>query len=332
MSTESQAIRLVAKLMTEIKPSHALDKLAADLIAAIDPRAKSLLVTIWGDALFPRGVSPWLGGLIALARPFGVSERLVRTSVQRLTHEDWLVSTRLGRRSRYGLTENGRRRFEDASRRIHAGAPKPWDGRWVTIFTGLGELGRSAREALRRELLWLGFGALAPNVFAHPSVDRAALDHVLAGLGAADRTVVMTGVAAPGPGARRAHALLRECWDLAGLSAAYQAFVERFEPVRAALAAAAAAADREGGDECGESRFVLRTLMVHEYRRILLRDPDLPAELLPADWAGAEARRLRAEIHRLGAGWLERHVDSVLGAVPAAVPDAWAGSPGRRGV
>lgn len=312
--------------MTEINPSRALDKLAADLIAAIDPRAKSLLVTIWGDAIFPRGGAAWLGGLIALARPFGVSERLVRTSVQRLTREDWLVSTRLGRRSRYSLTENGRRRFEDASRRIHADAPKKWDGRWLTLFTGLGELGRGQREALRRELLWLGFGALAPNVFAHPSADRAALDHVLAGLGAADHTVIMTGVAAPWLGQRRAHALLRECWDLAGLSAAYRAFVERFEPVRAALRAAdREAANREAG---GESGFVLRILMVHEYRRILLRDPDLPAELLPADWAGAEARRLRAEIHRLGGSWLERHVDAVLDAVP----DAPAGSPGRAGV
>lgn len=314
--------------MPEIRPSRALDKLAADLTAAIDPRAKSLLVTIWGDSIFPRGGSPWLGGLIELARPFGVSERLVRTSVARLTREDWLVSTRLGRRSRYSLTESGRRRFEDASRRIHAAAPKPWDGRWVTVFTGLGELGRGGREALRRELLWLGFGALAPNVFAHPSADGDALDHVLAGQGAADHTLVMTGVAAPGLGARRAHALMRGCWDLAGLSAAYQAFVERFEPVRAALAAADRDGSWEAGEDGGESGFVLRTLMVHEYRRILLRDPDLPDELLPADWAGAGARRLRAEIHRLGGSRLERHVDAVLDAVL----DAPARSPGRAGV
>jgi phenylacetic acid degradation operon negative regulatory protein len=322
MSTESQAIRLVAKLMTEINPFHALDKLAADLTASIDPRAKSLLVTIWGDSIFPRGGSPWLGGLIELARPFGISERLVRTSVRRLTREDWLVSTRLGRRSRYSLTESGRRRFEDARRRIHADAPKQWDGRWLTVFTGLGELGRGAREGLRRELLWLGFGAVAPNVFAHPAADRAALEHVLGDLGAADHTVVMAGVAAPWLGEARAHALLRGCWDLAGLSAAYQAFVERFGPVRAALAAAGRDGGGEGdggeGDN-GESGFVLRTLMVHEYRRILLRDPDLPEALLPADWAGAAARRLRAEIHRLGASRLERHVDSVLG-VPAANP------------
>ncbi len=317
MSTESQAIRLVAKLMTEINPFHALDKLAADLIASIDPRAKSLLVTIWGDSIFPRGGSPWLGGLIELARPFGVSERLVRTSVRRLTREDWLVSTRLGRRSRYSLTESGRRRFEDARRRIHADAPKQWDGRWLTVFTGLGELGRGAREALRRELLWLGFGAVAPNVFAHPAADRAALEHVLGDLGAAGQTVVMTGTAASLPGRRGAHALLRDCWDLAGLSASYQAFVERFGPVRAALAAADGVGGGEGDND--ESGFVLRTLMVHEYRRILLRDPDLPDALLPADWAGAAARRLRAGIHRLGASRLERHVDSVLG-VPAAKP------------
>jgi phenylacetic acid degradation operon negative regulatory protein len=33
-------------------------------------------------------------------------------------------------------------------------------------------------------------------------------------------------------------------------------------------------------------------LLIHEYRRILLRDPNLPDELLPASWSGLEARQL----------------------------------------
>src|ERR1700760_1992542 len=48
------------------------------------PRARSLIVTVWGDALAPHGGEVWLAGLIRLLAPFGINERLTRTSVFRL--------------------------------------------------------------------------------------------------------------------------------------------------------------------------------------------------------------------------------------------------------
>jgi phenylacetic acid degradation operon negative regulatory protein len=39
-------------------------------------------------------------------------------------------------------------------------------------------------------------------------------------------------------------------------------------------------------------------LLVHEYRRILLNDPELPAAMLPADWEGDAARSLAGKIYR----------------------------------
>jgi phenylacetic acid degradation operon negative regulatory protein len=36
----------------------------------------------------------------------------------------------------------------------------------------------------------------------------------------------------------------------------------------------------------------VRTLLIHEYRRVLLRDPNLPEALLPAGWPGLQARAL----------------------------------------
>ena len=44
---------------------------------------------------------------------------------------------------------------------------------------------------------------------------------------------------------------------------------------------------------------MMRTLLIQEYRKILLRDPLLPAELLPADWHGTAAYRLCRELYRL---------------------------------
>jgi phenylacetic acid degradation operon negative regulatory protein len=48
------------------------------------PPARSLLVTVFGDSVAPHGGRAWLGSLIGLLAPFGISERLVRTSVYRL--------------------------------------------------------------------------------------------------------------------------------------------------------------------------------------------------------------------------------------------------------
>ncbi len=40
-----------------------------------------------------------------------------------------------------------------------------------------------------------------------------------------------------------------------------------------------------------------RTLLIHDWRRIVLRDPGLPAALLPQDWPGEAARHLTASIY-----------------------------------
>ena len=80
-------------------------------LAADPPRAKSLIVTVWGDALAPHGGAVWLAGLIRLLAPFGINERLARTSVFRLTRDGWLEAEAHGRRSRYRLTAAGARRW-----------------------------------------------------------------------------------------------------------------------------------------------------------------------------------------------------------------------------
>ena len=47
-------------------------------------RAGSLITTVFGDAIAPRGGTVWLGSLIRALDGFGINERLVRTSVFRL--------------------------------------------------------------------------------------------------------------------------------------------------------------------------------------------------------------------------------------------------------
>ena len=293
-----------------------LAEIAATLLEESAPRAKSLIVTVFGDAVEPHGGAVWLGSLIALLEPFGLSERLVRTAVLRLAREHWLSATQIGRRSYYGFTASGRHRFEDAHRRIYAVEAGRWSGRWHVVHLGLDTLALPLRERLKVELLWQGFGTLAPNLLAHPSADPAALDRLLEDLGAAERVLVMEAESAPGTTASVRSALVRRAWDLERLARAYRDFLVRFRAVGEALEGRAVLDP--------PTALLVRVLLIHEFRRVLLRDPLLPKELLPGDWPGLAARRLARTLYRSTSEPAERHLMALLetaeGRLPSAAP------------
>jgi phenylacetic acid degradation operon negative regulatory protein len=282
-------------------------------LAALPVRAKSLIATMFGDAIAPHGGTAWLGGLIALAAPFGINERLVRTTVFRLAAEGWLESGQVGRRSHYSLTESGRRRFETAFRRIYAGEPPAWRGDWCLLIEGPA-LPRERRKPMETELGWLGFGRFAPGLLAHPGLDDETLGATLQGLGVAEHVLVMRGEPPLARFAAALPALVRQAWDLDRLEADYRAFLARFRPVLQAMQGRA--------DADPERSFVVRTLLIHEYRRVMLRDPQLPAELLPAGWSGAAARTLTRNLYALTQQAAEAHLRATLdtpdGPLPAA--------------
>ena len=84
--------------------------------------AGSLIISLFGDAVLPRGGRIWLGSLIGLLAPLDLNERLIRTAVFRLVKEEWMQSEALGRRADYTLTPAGLRRFEESARHIYAAA------------------------------------------------------------------------------------------------------------------------------------------------------------------------------------------------------------------
>ena len=105
-------------------------------------------------------------------------------------------------------------------------------------------------------------------------------------------------------------------WDLEDLGLRYQRFVKRSERVLAALQ------ELRGADD--QSCFIVRTLLIHEYRRLHLRDPMLPARLLRANWPGVQAAALCRDIYaRVFAAselYLSRIAAQLEGPLPA--PDA----------
>jgi phenylacetic acid degradation operon negative regulatory protein len=275
-------------------------------------RGRSLIITVFGDSISQHGGSVWLGSLIRALEPFGLNQRLVRTSVYRLMQEDWLRSRQVGRRSYYSLTETGLRQYQRAARRIYAPGRPRWDGQWIIVMPAF--LVDEEREQLRKQLRWEGYGALASGLLGHPGGDRRALDETLQELGVADKVVVMNAHTEDAASQRALRELSQHCWDLGQLEARYHAYLERFRPLLAGLDKASSPA----AEQC----FQLRTLAIHEYRRILLKDTDLPDELLPADWAGKAARTLAANLYRAtfrGAEqYLMENMETAEGPLPRA--------------
>ena len=290
------------------------EDLAARLTEAVAPRAKSLISTIYGDAVLPHGGSAWLGSLIDLMALFGMSERIVRTSVFRLCKDDLLTNTQIGRRSFYRVTDGGKERFAAAERRIYAPLAREWDRGWDLLMVPPNTLDAETRDALKRELTWQGFGAASPTVYAHPNCDEAAMHRLLAELGLADKIVHMKATLDRAGGFGALRDLVRGCWDVDQLEHDYAAFLDRFRPVWSALDAMGAPDPR--------ACFVLRTLMVHDFRRILLRDPMLPPDLLPADWPGQESRMLMRNLYRRLAGPSESYLMAALTTANGPLPEA----------
>jgi len=287
--------------------------IARDLAAA-PPRAKSLVVTVWGDALAPHGGSVWLSGLIRLLAPFGINERLVRTSVFRLAREGWLAARQDGRRSRYRLTRQGLRRFEHAYRRIYAPpSADDWDGSWQMLVAAPAGIEKAARSELRRELGWEGFGALAPGLLVRPArpEGKSPIAEILRAHRAEGGIAMF--VARPAGRAGWAHAWVRQCWDLDAVAVEYRTFMRRFQTVVTEFA-------RRDAD--AEQCFVVRTLLIHAFRRVTLHDPQLPPKLLPARWPGPDAYALCRDFYRLTHKRAEAHLASILHTEGGGFPPA----------
>ena len=106
---------------------------------------------------------------------------------------------------------------------------------------------------------------------------------------------------------------VRESWGIDHLGRRYSEFIHLFRPLWQSL--------HEGVILHPEECFLIRILLIHEYRRLLLRDPLLPDELLPGDWEGRAARQLCRNIYRLVYAKAEQWLSEMLETADGPVPD-----------
>ncbi len=275
-------------------------------------RGGSLIISVFGDSISQHGNSVWLGSLINALEPFGMNSRLIRTAVYRNSKDGWLTSVQSGRRSYYSFTEFGLRRYEKAARRIYAEAGRDWDGQWTLVLTG--QVADKSRDGLRRELEWLGYGALSNGLMACPGASRQSLDETLQELKLTDQVAVMRAATEELSSDKVLYEMVEACWKLDELADKYNQFLQAFRPVLKAVSNAKSIDP--------EDAFQVRTLLIHEFRRVLLRDSDLPHRVLPANWAGHAAANLTANLYRLthepAIEFLRNNMETADGMLPKA--------------
>lgn len=286
---------------------HPLDRFLQQRMQEGNISSTALVFTFFCDVVTQHDGEIWLGSIIHALAPLPVSERLTRTAAFRLQQDGLLQSRKQGRRSYYQLSQTGQNYYKRAARRIYASEQPGWNGQWTLLFTSM--VPENKRDALRRGLLWQGYGRLASNVYALPHSHRPALDQQLSELGVKDDIVVMQAHADDEEALRK---LVLSHWKLDELRQRYKVFTGHYSKAFKAL--------NQRQPAIAHSMFLLRILLIHEYRKILLSDPELPAAMLPADWDGYAARSLTGDIYRLLAEtsteWVSRELLNADGFLP----------------
>lgn len=247
--------------------------------------APALLLTLLGEFVLPGGGSVWTGTLVEALGVLGVEEGAARQAIARSSAKGLLQAERLGRRTRWALTDWARRILAEGAERIYTfgRARDDWDGVWLLVLTTVPEENRHLRAQVRTRLGWLGFGSLGAGVWVTPWAERerAAMD-ALVELGLADGALSWRGR----PGALGSvEQRIGEIWDLSSLAAEY----EDFE----------ASARVEVPAEPQQS-FTALTRLVHDWRHFPAADPGLPTRLLPESWPGPHAARV---FHQFYGAW-----------------------------
>lgn len=230
----------------------------------------------------------WTNHLLYLLDLLGVSDRAARTTLSRMRKQGWFETERSGRQSRYILTKAGRAIIDEGDKRIFEAPLTHWDGTWYTFVYSLPEEKRQLRNELRKKLIWFGFGRLAPGTWISPHDRRAEIEPIVDELGVrsnislfASRNLEMVSNAE----------LVTRCWDLGDLQADYAKFVERWDP-ELSKTAPSTLNGSSSNEDLTKQRFIKRFQLTFDYQPFPRKDPNLPLNLLPADWQGHEARRI----------------------------------------
>lgn len=269
--------------------------------------SRALLMTVLGEFVLPNGGAAWTQSLVGLLERMDVRDKAARQAIARTHDRGWLERCRIGRRTRWTLSDLAVDLLTDGAAKIYrfGGTALEWDRQWLVLLASVPERERNVRYRMTLGLGWDGFGSIGQGVWLSPFPDRepAAVELLRSlGVDAVSFRAELGALGSP-------RSLAEQAWDLPAVRAAYETFLD----------GAAATVPSELDDERAAIEL---TGLVHQWRRFPFLDPGLPAELLPDDWPGAAAARRFTDLRSALAGPAHRWWREIEAQPGAATPAA----------
>ncbi len=246
----------------------AFENSLAALLLIKDQRVWSLIVTLFGDMAQAEGEVICGSVLSAVAAKLRLKPEATRVALHRLRKDGWISSEKSGRHSFHKLTEFGQSQSSKVSGKIYAVRGNLADDWHVLIAAPMAKAAVSGYVAARLED---GYVALRPGVF----VKQGPLRDGQQGL-------CLAGNNTPIPAWIKAEVYPPKMQD------SYAILCKTLLVVNQNL--------RAPSELSALEIIALRVLIVHHWRKLALRSPDLPDGFFPDDWRGAMCRKLVHEV------------------------------------
>jgi len=263
------------------------------------------MLTLYGDYVRHRGGEIGIGSLIKLLGNFGLSEQSIRSAVSRMCRAGILKVRRNKSRSYYSLTNEGLALMHKGERRIFERKRTRWSGLWNIVVYYIPEENREARDRLRQELALIGFGPLSTATWISPHDLTDEVKELAEKLKVKPYIQVFQ---TRSQNINDPKSIVSRCWDLGKIQKRYARFIDehrqRMDDYQERI-------NSSETIEPGEY-FVERFKLIDDYRRLPYLDPDLPEELLPANWPRSEATELFDQFHALLTEQANQYFDSAL--------------------
>ena len=233
------------------------------LTAGRPHRLWSLIITIFGDLAQAPGRRISGAALGEITELIGVKPEAMRVALHRLRKDGWLESKREGRASFHSLTQYGRTQCAEASPRIYG----PGLSSSVPVHLLLADDGTpESRRLLEAHMLTDQYLKIS--------------SHAIIGLG--DSPGDTGGLCVVQPAKLTVPDWLKKriCPD--DLLSDYVELYQALKVVDEQLGPSPSFQSLEVA--------ALRTLIVHSWRRVLLRHPNLPEQFFPDNWSGPGCR------------------------------------------
>lgn len=248
-------------------------------------RPQRLLTTLLGDYWFARREHIPSAALVQLMSEFGITAAGARAAIQRLAQRGFLVSAKNGRETAYAVTPRSREALDRHVQYIFAPpATDSWDGTWTIVAYSVPEEEKAARRTFREGLRAAHFGNLYDALWIRPGHHVETAQQLGEATGITQLTVFS---AAEVPGAAE-EGMVETAFELGPVRDAYTAFIQRWEPGGEALA---------GDGASAHDALLVRTRLMSEWRALVGVDPQLPRQLLGADWPGTRAYECCAALY-----------------------------------